>query len=240
MSLLKVENVRSGYGKLEVLHGVSLEVKEHEIVSVIGLNGAGKSTLLNTISGVLRTREGEVTYDGCRIVGLKPHQLVKLGLVHVPEGRRVFGPLTVYENLALCSRIKRGKTSKMEREIQLKYVYDLFPILRERQRQLANSLSGGEQQMLAMGRGLMLQPKLLLLDELSLGLAPLVVGEIFSVIQSLNRDGIASLLVEQNTKLALSMSDRAYLLELGNITLQGSYQDFQSNDEIKKRYLGQE
>lgn len=236
--MLTLRNVQTFYGDLQALYGVSLSVKDGEIVSVIGNNGAGKTTTLMTISGVLRPRRGEIHFDARRIDALTSADIVGLGLGHVPEGRQLFPSMTVEENLLMgaCSRRAKGSRGKT-----MARVYDLFPRLRERQRQLAGTLSGGEQQMLAIGRALMSGPKLLLLDEPSMGLAPLIVQEIFRVIGSLAREkGTTILLVEQNARAALKMADRGYVIETGRIILQGDAAELLENREVQRAYLGKD
>jgi branched-chain amino acid transport system ATP-binding protein len=216
--MLRAQNIHAGYGKSEVLRGVSIDLREGEVVALLGLNGAGKSTLLRTISGIRPLSAGSLTFTGIDLKGRRPDQIVKLGLVQVPEGRQLFAPMTVLQNLVLGA-YTLGSRSDLGR--QLSYVFDLFPILEERKSQRAERLSGGEQQMLAIGRALMAKPHLLLLDEPSVGLAPLMVDRIFEVIRSLRRTGMSVLLVEQDVSLALQNSDRAYLMENGKITASG-------------------
>jgi len=234
--MLELKGVHSFYGPIEALKGVSLNVREGEIVSLLGGNGAGKTTTLMTISGVVKTRQGEVHYKGRRIDGLRPHEIVKLGLCQVPEGRRIFSRLTVRENLEMGAytvddRKLAGKT--------MDEVYGLFPVLKERSSQQGGTLSGGEQQMLAIGRALMSRPELLILDEPSLGLAPIVVAKIFKIIKDINGRGVTVLLVEQNAKAALRLANRAYVLETGRITLEGPAHDLMEDAGIKKAYLGE-
>jgi len=233
--MLQVENIEVYYGKIYALKGVSLTVNEGELVALIGSNGAGKSTTLRTISGLLRPKQGSVTYNGQRIDKIAPHQIVRLGLAHCPEGRRIFGRLSVYENLTLGAVTR---TDRAEIERSREQVFDLFPRLKERASQLASTLSGGEQQMLAMGRALMSQPKLLLLDEPSLGLAPMLVTQIFNIVQSIRQRGGTILLVEQNARQALQIADRAYVMETGKIILAGSATELQTNPQVEHAYLG--
>lgn len=222
------------------MQDVSLEEKEGEIVALIGGNGAGKTTLLNLISGIVRPSRGKIFFKGEDITALTPERIVQMGIGQVPEGRLLFGPLTVKENLELGAFKRRRKEEKEEVSKDLEYVYKLFPTLKKRLQQKAGTLSGGEQQMLAIGRGLMGKPVLMLLDEPSLGLAPLLVQEIFSVIKRLKNEGTTILLVEQNARAALRVCDRAYVLETGNIRLQGSASDLLENEEVKRAYLGQD
>ncbi len=234
--MLKVENLNVYYGKIHAIKDVSLEVNEGEIVSLIGANGAGKTTTLQTISGLLKAKSGSIEFIDSNLLKTKPHKILQLGLAQVPEGRRVFSNLTVFENLQMGAYTVKDTAYniKMDR----RKVYERFPILRERARQLAGTLSGGEQQMLAMGRALMSRPKILILDEPSMGLAPLLVKEIFEIIKAVNKSGVTVLLVEQNAKMALSISDRAYVLETGKIVKEGNSQDLLEDDAIKKAYLG--
>lgn len=233
--MLTLRNVQTFYGDLQALYGVSLSVKDGEIVSVIGNNGAGKTTTLMTVSGVLRPRKGEVQFEGRRIDGLKPSQIVELGLGHVPEGRQLFPSMTVEENLLMgaCSRRARGPRGET-----MGRVYDLFPRLRERRRQLAGTLSGGEQQMVAIGRGLMGLPRLLMLDEPSLGLSPVMVTAMFEAIREINRGGTTIMLVEQNVFRALKLSHRGYILEDGRIVAEGPSEELLRNPQVRTTYLG--
>jgi branched-chain amino acid transport system ATP-binding protein len=237
--MLSAEQIHSGYHGVEVLHGVSVHVQEGEIVSLIGLNGAGKSTLLRTLSGMLKADRGRILFAGEDITRSSPDRLVERGLVHIPESRMLFSPLTVEENLLLGTAAKSRKFRREKCAERLELVYDLFPILKERMRQRAGTLSGGEQQMLAIGRGLMSDPKLLLMDEPSLGLAPIVVDNIFAAIKRLNRDGLTIFLVEQNVSKALELCDRAYVLDLGGVILSGSGRELLNNPQIREIYLGE-
>ena len=233
--MLQVDNVEVYYGKIQAIKGVSINVQPGELVALIGSNGAGKSTMLRTISGLLRPRQGSITYGGERIDKVAPHQIVRMGLAHCPEGRRIFGRLTVAENLRLGAVTR---TSPAEVEQSRAQVYELFPRLQERSSQLASTLSGGEQQMLAIGRALMSQPKLLLLDEPSLGLAPMLVTQIFRIIQSIRQRGGTILLVEQNARQALNIADRAYVIETGKVVLAGSAAELRANPQVEQAYLG--
>lgn len=233
--MLNINNIDVFYGNIQALRGMSLEVNEGEIVTLIGANGAGKSTLLKTISGLLKPKQGDIVFDGKSIVGKQAQSIVKLGLSHVPEGRRVFANMSVEENLQLGAFLRRDKQGIKQ---DMEKVYELFPRLLERQKQLSGTLSGGEQQMLAMGRALMAKPKLLLLDEPSMGLAPLLVKQIFSIIEEINKSGTTILLVEQNANLALSIANRAYVVETGRIVLSGDAKELTSSEEIKNAYLG--
>ncbi len=233
--MLRVSGLQAFYGDMQALHGVTLEVREGEIVSVIGSNGAGKTTTLMTISGVLRPRRGAIEFDARRIDGLKPAEIVEAGLVHVPEGRQLFPSMTVEENLTLGACTRRAKASRPE---TLDQVYRLFPRLRERSHQVAGTLSGGEQQMTAIGRGLMACPRLLMLDEPSLGLSPMLVTAIFDIIQEINRGGATILLVEQNVFRALKLSHRGYVLENGRIVAEGSSRQLLGDPQVRTAYLG--
>ena len=236
MTTLRLEGVEVRYGPIAALRDISLEVRAGEMVTLIGANGAGKTTTLNAISGFLRPRAGAIWLDDLRIDGMDPERIVDLGIVHVPEGRRVFAGLSVEDNLKVgATRWLRFRSSMTE---SLEQVFEMFPRLRERRRQLAWSLSGGEQQMLAIGRALMSKPKLLLLDEPSLGLAPKVAQELLRTITSLNRDGITVLLVEQDAHAALRIAARAYVLELGRIALGGACQELRSDPRVRQIYLG--
>ena len=234
--MLEIKDLFVSYGMMEVLHGISLNVQTGELVSVIGPNGAGKTTLIKTIMGLVQPKSGAVLYDGQDISHIPAHKRAEMGIGYVPEGRHVFGRLTVEENLAIGAYSSKDK-EKLKKNIEM--VYDIFPRLGERREQLARTMSGGEQQMLAMGRALMSKPKIVLLDEPSMGLSPILVNEIFDIIQSLNKAGTTVLLVEQNAKKALSIADRAYVLETGNIVLSGDAKEMMNNDSIKKAYLGE-
>jgi branched-chain amino acid transport system ATP-binding protein len=234
--MLEIKNLQVNYGAIAALQGISVSVKPGSIVTLIGANGAGKTTTLKAISGLLKPKSGEILYDGKNIAGLPPHQIVKHGLSHVPEGRMIFANLTVLENLQLGAYLQ---TDKQVVRRELEHVFSLFPRLSEREKQIAGTLSGGEQQMLAIGRALMSKPKLLLLDEPSLGLAPLLVKTIFEKIVEINRQqGLTILLVEQNANLALEVSSFGYVLETGKITLQGDSPSLRQNPQVKSAYLG--
>ena len=235
MAMLEVKDLHVHYGMIEALKGVSLTVEEGQIVSLIGANGAGKTTLLQSISGIVKKSGGEVMFLGNDIYKASPQKIVAQGLTQVPEGRRIFTGLSVYENLMMGAYLRKDKKGIEE---DLQKIYKQFPILEQRKGQDASTLAGGEQQMLAMGRALMARPKLLLLDEPSMGLAPILVKEIFSIIQEINQTGTTVLLVEQNAKMALSIADYAYVLETGNVVLSGSGQDLIESPEIQKAYLG--
>jgi branched-chain amino acid transport system ATP-binding protein len=233
--MLKVDKVNTFYGKSQALWDVSLDIKEAEIVALVGANGAGKTTLLNTISGALVPASGTVEFMGKRIDGMEPHRIVSLGLSHIPEGRRLFIEMSVHENLEMGAYNSAAWKNRAE---TFEQVYKVFPILKERAKQLARTLSGGEQQMLAMGRGLMARPKLCMFDEPSYGLAPRLMSEVFEVIKSLRDEGITILLIEQNVRNTLEISDRAYVLENGRIALKGKSKDLLKKESIKKAYLG--
>ncbi len=233
--MLSVQNIDVYYGAIHALKGISIDVTEGEIVTLIGANGAGKSTTLRTISGLLKPKSGKIIYEGKEIAGLPAQQIVGLGLSQVPEGRRIFANMTVMENLELGAYLRKDKENLAG---DLKNVFAKFPRLEERKAQVAGTLSGGEQQMLAMGRALMSRPRLLLLDEPSMGLAPLLVKEIFAIIKEINEGGTTILLVEQNANMALSIADRAYVLETGRIILSGSAKELAASEEVRKAYLG--
>lgn len=233
--MLKIENLVVKYGMIEALKGISFEVKEGEIVTLIGANGAGKTTTLQTISGLLHPSSGSIYLEGEDISKIPSHKIVSLGLAQVPEGRRVFASQTVEENLKLGAYSKKDKTVIND---NLNHVYDLFPRLLERKNQLAGTLSGGEQQMLAMGRALMTNPKIMLMDEPSMGLSPLLVKEIFRIIEDINEQGTTVLLVEQNAKMALAIADRAYVIETGKIILEGTGEELSNSEQVRKAYLG--
>jgi len=232
--MLRVEGLHVYYGAIHALKGVSLSVAPGELVTLLGANGAGKTTTLKSISGLLRPHAGTIELEGRALVGLGPHEIVKLGVVHVPEGRKIFPRFTVLENLKAGAYTRRA--SSIGGDLDL--VFALFPRLKERARQIAGTLSGGEQQMLAIGRGLMAKPKLLLLDEPSMGLAPLLVRQIFDTIRAINRQGVTVLLVEQNAAMALDISERGYVLETGNVILEGKAGDLGSSDQVRQAYLG--
>ncbi len=232
--ILKVDNINVYYGAIHAIKGVSFEVNEGEIVTLIGANGAGKSTTLKAISNLLHPKTGSIEFYGERLAHVPPHKIVEKGLAHVPEGRRIFLQMTVQENLEMGAYTQGGKN--FDRDIQ--EVYEQFPRLFERKKQIAGTLSGGEQQMLAMGRALMSRPKLLMLDEPSMGLAPILVDQIFEIIKSLHAKGTTILLVEQNAQMALSVADRAYVMETGKITLSGTGKELAMSDSVRKAYLG--
>jgi branched-chain amino acid transport system ATP-binding protein len=236
--LLEITNINTYYGNIHALKDVSLRVDEGEIVTVIGPNGAGKTTLLNTISGVLHPRDGEIRFDGQPISKLPPDQVVHSGVSQVPERRQVFSTLNVLDNLLLGAYLRHGREPKEEIQKDLDFVFEIFPILRDRQKQTGGTLSGGEQQMLALGRGLMAKPKLLLLDEPSLGLAPLLVREIFRVAGELREHGATILLVEQNARAALNLADRGYVMETGNVVLEGISEALLGDERVQEAYLG--
>lgn len=240
--MLKIKNINTYYGKVHALKNISLHLAEREIVALIGANGAGKTTILNTISGVTPPESGEIHLAGERTEQLTPDRIVKAGISQVPEGRQVFKGLSVADNLELGAYLRfRSKESKAVIRQDIQHIYELFPRLEERKKQMAGTLSGGEQQMLAIGRALMAKPRLLLLDEPSMGLAPLVVQEIFAVIERLRSDeGTTVLLVEQNAKAALKMADRGYVLETGKVILEGTAADLLENPEVQRAYLGKE
>lgn len=233
--MLKVDQIDVYYGNIQALKGVSLEVQQGEIVTLIGANGAGKSTLLKTLSGLLKPKSGSIEYLGASIAGKPAQGIVKAGISHVPEGRRVFSNMSVIENLELGAFLRKDASGIRQ---DLQKVYELFPRLHERRKQLSGTLSGGEQQMLAMGRALMARPKLLLLDEPSMGLAPLLVKTIFQIIEEINRNGTTILLVEQNANLALSIADRAYVIETGSVVVSGTADELQASEQVKMAYLG--
>lgn len=233
--MLNVEQIDVYYGHIQALKGVTLDVRHGEIVTLIGANGAGKSTLLKTISGLLKPNRGSIHYTGVSMNGKTAQDIVKAGISHVPEGRRVFANMSVLENLELGAYVRRDAIGIRH---DLQKVFDLFPRLHERRKQLAGTLSGGEQQMLAMGRALMARPKLLLLDEPSMGLAPLLVKTIFAIIEEINRNGTTVLLVEQNANLALSIATRVYVIETGSVVLSGTPEELASSEQVKMAYLG--
>ena len=233
--MLEIKDLNVFYGAIHALKGISLTVEEGELVSLIGANGAGKTTTLHTISGLLRAASGSITLDGTDLQKVAPNKIISMGLAHVPEGRHVFARMTVEENLRMGAYIIKDQKKISE---NLENVYSHFPRLKERYKQLAGTLSGGEQQMLATGRALMTDPKIVLMDEPSMGLSPLLVKEIFSIIQELHESGITILLVEQNAKMALAVSDRAYVLETGTISMEGRAADLAADDRVRKAYLG--
>jgi branched-chain amino acid transport system ATP-binding protein len=233
--LLSVRDLRVKYGNVEALHGVNLSVKEGEIVAILGANGAGKSTTLLAVSGIVRSAGGAIEFGSKPIHTLKAHDIVREGVIQVPEGRRIFNTLTVEENLALGAFVRTGAAGV---EKTREWIYELFPILKERREQLGGTLSGGEQQMLAIARGLMAEPKILLLDEPSLGLAPLLTKAIFRTLEQINRAGVTIVLVEQNARAALKLAHRGYILEVGNIVLEDSAPALLANPEVRKAYLG--
>ena len=236
MAMLEVKNLEVYYGVIQAIKGISFEVNEGEVIALIGANGAGKTTTLQTITGMLQPKAGEIIFEGKDISKIPGHKIVSMGMAHVPEGRRVFAELSVYENLKLGAYTRKDKK---EIEETLARVYKSFPRLEERKNQLAGTLSGGEQQMLAMGRALMSKPKIILMDEPSMGLSPILVEEIFHIIREISAGGTTVLLVEQNAKKALAIADRAYVLETGNIVLSGDAKEMMNNDSIKKVYLGE-
>ena len=236
MAMLEVRDLEVYYGVIKAIKGISFDVNEGEIIALIGANGAGKTTILHTVTGLISPKHGSITFEGHNLVKTPAHKIVSLGMAHVPEGRRVFAQLSVLENLKLGAYTRRDSA---EINQSLKMVYERFPRLEERKNQLAGTLSGGEQQMLAMGRALMSKPKIILMDEPSMGLSPILVSEIFDIIRSISENGTTVLLVEQNAKKALAIADRAYVLETGNITLEGKASDLANNDSVKKAYLGE-
>jgi branched-chain amino acid transport system ATP-binding protein len=233
--LLELRDVVVRYGKATALQGISMDVDQGEIVTLIGSNGAGKTTTLRTVSGLSTPSSGEIRFQGKLISGVEPHEIVRMGVAHVPEGRRVFGPMTVQENLELGAFLR---TDRLAMAQDLNRMYESFPRLKERRRQAAGSLSGGEQQMLAIARALMTSPKVLLLDEPSLGLSPILVREVGKIISRINAQGVTVILIEQNARMALKLANRAYILELGKIILQGNGRELANNDGVKKAYLG--
>ena len=236
MAMLEVKDLEVYYGVIQAIKGISFHVDKGEIIALIGANGAGKTTTLHTVTGLISPKNGHVLFEGKDITKIPAHKIVSMGMAHVPEGRRVFAELSVYENLKMGAYTRKDKN---EIEESLKNVYKRFPRLEERKNQMAGTLSGGEQQMLAMGRALMSKPKIILMDEPSMGLSPIMVNEIFDIIRSVNESGTTVLLVEQNAKKALSIADRAYVLETGKIVLEGKAKDLLEDDSIKKAYLGE-
>ena len=236
MAMLVVKNLEVYYGMIQALKGISFEVDEGEVVALIGANGAGKTTTLHTVTGLIAPKSGQIIFEGRDVTKVPGHKLVSMGIAHVPEGRRVFSQLSVYQNLKLGAYTRKDKN---EIEETLDHIYERFPRLKERKNQLAGTLSGGEQQMLAMGRALMSRPRIILMDEPSMGLSPIFVNEIFDIIKEVSSAGTTVLLVEQNAKKALSIADRAYVLETGNITLSGDAKVLMNDDCVKKAYLGE-
>lgn len=233
--MLELKDVNVSYGAIHAIHDVSLTVNDGEIVSLIGANGAGKTTILHTITGLKKAASGSITYDGHDLIKTEPSKIITLGMAHVPEGRHIFPTMTVAENLEMGAYIRNDKDGIQE---SIKEVFERFPRLKERRKQLAGTLSGGEQQMLAVGRALMSNPKIILMDEPSMGLSPLLVKEIFHIIQEVHKQGITVLLVEQNAKMALSIADRAYVLETGRISMSGDAKELLNDEKVKKAYLG--
>lgn len=236
MAMLEIKDLEVYYGMIQAIKGISFQVNEGEVIALIGANGAGKTTILHTVTGLLSPKCGSVLFEGKDITKVPAHKIVSLGMAHVPEGRRVFAELTVYENLKMGAYTRKDKN---EMEQTLEGVYQRFPRLRERKNQLAGTLSGGEQQMLAMGRALMSHPKIILMDEPSMGLSPILVNQIFDIIEEVSKSGTTVLLVEQNAKKALAIADRAYVLETGKIVLEGDADQLMNDDSIKKAYLGE-
>ena len=236
MAMLEVKDLEVYYGMIQAIKGISFEVNQGEVIALIGANGAGKTTTLHTITGLLSPKKGSVMFEGTDITKIPAHKIVSMGMAHVPEGRRVFAELSVYENLKMGAYTRKDKN---EIEESLANVYKRFPRLEERRNQMAGTLSGGEQQMLAMGRALMSKPKIILMDEPSMGLSPIFVNEIFDIIQAVSESGTTVLLVEQNAKKALSIADRAYVLETGKITMSGNAKDLLEDEAVNKAYLGE-
>lgn len=236
MAMLEVKDLQVYYGMIQAIKGISFEVNQGEVIALIGANGAGKTTILHTVTGLLAPKAGSIVFEGQDITKIPAHKIVSMGMAHVPEGRRVFAQLSVYDNLKMGAYTRKDKN---EIEESLEMVYKRFPRLEERKNQMAGTLSGGEQQMLAMGRALMSKPKIILMDEPSMGLSPIFVNEIFDIIQEVSAAGTTVLLVEQNAKKALSIADRAYVLETGNIALEGDAKVLLNDDSIKKAYLGE-
>ncbi len=236
MAMLEIKNLEVYYGMIQALKGISFEVEEGEVIALIGANGAGKTTTLHAVTGLLPVKSGEIIFEGKNITKVPGHKIVSMGMAHVPEGRRVFAQLSVYQNLKMGAYTRKDKE---EIEQTLEMVYKRFPRLEERKNQMAGTLSGGEQQMLAMGRALMSHPKIILMDEPSMGLSPIFVNEIFDIIKEVSAAGTTVLLVEQNAKKALSIADRAYVLETGQITLKGDAKEMMNDESVKKAYLGE-
>jgi branched-chain amino acid transport system ATP-binding protein len=233
--MLEIKDLHVKYGAIHAIQGVSLEVDEGEVVSLIGANGAGKTTILHTISGLVKAASGSIELLGTNLLKTNPSAMIRLGLAHVPEGRRIFASMTVDENLEMGAFVRKDRDAIRE---EIREIYQRFPRLEERKNQIAGTLSGGEQQMLAIGRALMGKPKILLMDEPSMGLAPILVREIFKIIQELKASGMTVLLIEQNARLALSIADRAYVLETGRIVMEGDAKELLENDQVRKAYLG--
>ena len=236
MAMLEIRDLEVNYGAINAIKKISFDVNQGEVIALIGANGAGKTTTLHTITGLLKAKSGSVMFEGKDILKMAPHKIVQMGMTHVPEGRRIFQQLSVYKNLTLGAFTRKDKK---EIEQSLSMVYEKFPRLEERSKKIAGTLSGGEQQMLAMGRALMSNPKIILMDEPSMGLSPLFVGEVFKIIEEIKASGTTVLLVEQNAKKALEIADRAYVLETGRISLSGSAKDLMNDDSVKKAYLGE-
>ena len=236
MAMLEVRDLEVNYGSINAIKKISFDVNEGEVIALIGANGAGKTTTLHTITGLLKAKSGSVMFEGKELLKTPPHKIVEMGMAHVPEGRRIFQQLTVYKNLTMGAFTRKDKGAIDE---TLKMVYSKFPRLEERKKQVAGTLSGGEQQMLAMGRALMSKPKIVLMDEPSMGLSPLFVSEVFKIIEEIRAGGTTVLLVEQNAKKALEIADRAYVLETGKIVLSGDAKELMNNDSVKKAYLGE-
>ena len=236
MAMLEVRDLEVNYGSINAIKKISFDVNEGEVIALIGANGAGKTTTLHTITGLLKAKSGSVMFEGKELLKTPPHKIVEMGMTHVPEGRRIFQQLTVYKNLTLGAFTRKDKAAIDE---TLQMVYNKFPRLEERKKQVAGTLSGGEQQMLAMGRALMSKPKIVLMDEPSMGLSPLFVSEVFKIIEEIRASGTTVLLVEQNAKKALEIADRAYVLETGRIVLSGDAKDLMNDDSVKKAYLGE-
>lgn len=236
MAMLEIKNLEVYYGVIQAIKGISFEVKEGEVIALIGANGAGKTTTLHAVTGLIPVKAGEIIFEGKNVTKTPGHKIVSMGMAHVPEGRRVFAQLSVYQNLKMGAYTRKDK-DEISRNLEM--VYKRFPRLEERKNQMAGTLSGGEQQMLAMGRALMSQPKIILMDEPSMGLSPIFVNEIFDIIKEVSAAGTTVLLVEQNAKKALSIADRAYVLETGKITLQGDAKELMNDESVKKAYLGE-
>ena len=236
MAMLEVKDLQVYYGVIQALKGISFEVNQGEVIALIGANGAGKTTTLQTLTGIIPSKAGKISFEGKDITKTPAHKIVEMGMAHVPEGRRVFADMTVYENLLMGAYTRKDKNEIAQ---SLENVYKRFPRLKERKHQRAGTLSGGEQQMLAMGRALMSKPRIILMDEPSMGLSPIFVNEIFDIIKEVSEGGTTVLLVEQNAKKALSIADRAYVMETGNITLSGKAEDLLNNESVQKAYLGE-